>query len=123
MMIIADVETRDISRRVITGASLDRGGLFITAGSTGSTPKDWAGGPSMRISRDWGQRCNQTSIRNWKLLTYPQNLHGIQGIFQTYRSTNEDQGQSSDAGAELEGDEVLNIVKNAFALLDSTQDR
>ncbi len=30
-------------------ASLRRVGLCITAGSTGSTPRDCAGGPSMRI--------------------------------------------------------------------------
>ena len=30
-------------------ASRWRGGRDITAGSTGSTPRDWAGGPSMRM--------------------------------------------------------------------------
>ena len=30
-------------------ASRWRGGRDMTAGSTGSTPSDWAGGPSMRM--------------------------------------------------------------------------
>jgi hypothetical protein len=35
---------------VMVRAVLERGGRDMTAGSTGSTPRDWAGGPSMRIS-------------------------------------------------------------------------
>ena len=33
-----------------TGSDRFRGILVITSGSTGSTPRDWAGGPSMIIS-------------------------------------------------------------------------
>lgn len=50
MMIDADVRTRWIRRRVRTRAVLERGGRDIMEGSTGSTPRDWAGGPSMRMS-------------------------------------------------------------------------
>lgn len=34
---------------VSIGASRCLGGRDMTAGSTGSTPNDWAGGPSIRI--------------------------------------------------------------------------
>lgn len=50
IMIAAEVRTRCIKARVRTRADLDRGGRFMIEGSTGSTPRDWAGGPSMRIS-------------------------------------------------------------------------
>lgn len=50
MMTVADVRTRWIKARLRTRAVLDRGGRFMMAGSTGSTPRDWAGGPSMRMS-------------------------------------------------------------------------
>ena len=50
MMMEAEVRTRVRSGRVRTRADLERGGRVITAGSTGSTPRDWAGGPSMRMS-------------------------------------------------------------------------
>ena len=46
----ADVSTRCITGRVSTRAVRDRGGRVMTAGSTGSTPRDWAGGPSIRMS-------------------------------------------------------------------------
>ena len=54
MMMVADVITRLSKGTVKTRAVLDRGGRFIMAGSTGSTPSDWAGGPSMRMS---GSEC------------------------------------------------------------------
>lgn len=47
----ADVRTRLIRAFVNTGAFRLRGGRLITSGSTGSTPRDCAGGPSMIISR------------------------------------------------------------------------
>ncbi len=50
MMIEADVRTRCMTRRVRTRAFLERGGRDIMEGSTGSTPRDWAGGPSIRMS-------------------------------------------------------------------------
>jgi hypothetical protein len=50
MMMVAEVSTRWINGRVRTRADLVRGGRFIIDGSTGSTPRDWAGGPSIRIS-------------------------------------------------------------------------
>jgi hypothetical protein len=39
-----------MSGRVKTRAWRGRGGRAMTAGSTGSTPRDWAGGPSIRMS-------------------------------------------------------------------------
>lgn len=50
MMIEAEVKTRCITRRVRTRAVLERGGRDMIEGSTGSTPRDCAGGPSMRMS-------------------------------------------------------------------------
>lgn len=47
---VAEVSTRRMSGRVRTRAVRERGGRVMTAGSTGSTPRDCAGGPSMRIS-------------------------------------------------------------------------
>lgn len=51
MMMKAEVRTRWIKGRVRTRAFLARGGQVMTAGSTGSTPRDWAGGPSISMSR------------------------------------------------------------------------
>ena len=45
----ACVRTRFRTLEVRIFASRFRGGLVMTAGSTGSTPRDCAGGPSMRI--------------------------------------------------------------------------
>jgi hypothetical protein len=53
MMMLADWSTRLRSVGVRTRAVLERGGRLIIVGSTGSTPRDWAGGPSMRMSRMW----------------------------------------------------------------------
>lgn len=50
MMMAADVMTRVINGQVRTGALRFRGGRIMTSGSTGSTPRDCAGGPSMMIS-------------------------------------------------------------------------
>jgi hypothetical protein len=49
-MIIAEVKTRRRRRGVKIAASRARGGFFITSSSTGSTPNDWAGGPSIKMS-------------------------------------------------------------------------
>lgn len=48
-IIDAENSTRYNNLFVIIGASFFRGGRRITAGSTGSTPRLWLGGPSMRI--------------------------------------------------------------------------
>jgi len=50
MMMVADWRTRWMSGRVRTRAWRGRGGSAMTAGSTGSTPRDCAGGPSIRMS-------------------------------------------------------------------------
>lgn len=50
MMMEAEVRTRWMRARVRTRAVRERGGRDMMAGSTGSTPRDCAGGPSMRIS-------------------------------------------------------------------------
>ena len=50
MIMVAEVRTRWMRGRVSTRAFFERGGRDITAGSTGSTPRDWAGGPSIRMS-------------------------------------------------------------------------
>jgi hypothetical protein len=47
-MIEAEKSTRYNKRRVMMGASFFRGGRRITAGSTGSTPRLWLGGPASR---------------------------------------------------------------------------
>src|SRR5271156_3583904 len=46
----AEVRTRRIRGLVRTRAFLERGGRVIIRGSTGSTPRDCAGGPSIRMS-------------------------------------------------------------------------
>lgn len=54
----------------------------MTAGSTGSTPSDWAGGPSIKISEKLLSpvyASNQQSIK----LTNPQNLHSVERVFET----------------------------------------
>jgi hypothetical protein len=48
----AEVRTRVMRGQVRTGALRFRGGRVITSGSTGSTPRDCAGGPSMMMSVD-----------------------------------------------------------------------
>jgi len=78
--------------RVRTRALRARGGRVITAGSTGSTPRDWAGGPSMRMSMksmldvleeyDMANRNDQ--------LTDPKDLHGIEGILEAEEGAEED---------------------------------
>ena len=80
MMILAEVRTRWMRARVRTRAFLDLGGRFIMEGSTGSTPRDWAGGPSMRMSG--GVFLVEGLGRKGKYLmggrlTDPQDLHGV----------------------------------------------
>jgi hypothetical protein len=55
MIMVAEVRTRWRRVRVRTRAFLGRGGRDMMEGSTGSTPRDWAGGPSMRMSEKMGQ--------------------------------------------------------------------
>jgi hypothetical protein len=50
MIIEAEVKTRVMRGHVRTGALRFRGGRVMTSGSTGSTPRDWAGGPSIIMS-------------------------------------------------------------------------
>src|ERR1700710_2803576 len=50
MIIVAEVRTRVMRGQVRTGALRFRGGRVMTSGSTGSTPRDWAGGPSIMMS-------------------------------------------------------------------------
>ena len=68
--------------RVRTRAFFARGGRDMTEGSTGSTPRDCAGGPSIRISillRQWmiGWKC-----LGYERLTDPENLHGIERVLE-----------------------------------------
>ena len=55
-----------------------RGGRAITEGSTGSTPRDCAGGPSMRMSvvRVSGRKVEIVKEE----LTDPENLHGVEWV-------------------------------------------
>jgi hypothetical protein len=46
----AEVRTRVMRGQVRTGALRFRGGRVMTSRSTGSTPRDWAGGPSIMMS-------------------------------------------------------------------------
>jgi hypothetical protein len=50
-------------------------------------------------------------------------LHGIQWILEAEGSAKEYETECSHAGAQLEGDEVLNIIKDALALFNGSQDR
>lgn len=47
----AEKTTRPITRRVIKSSFFFRGGFRITAGSAGSTPSDWLGGPMRQAVR------------------------------------------------------------------------
>lgn len=49
MIMLADSRTFTISARVIMGCLTFRGLCFSTSWSTGSTPNDWAGGPSIMM--------------------------------------------------------------------------
>lgn len=44
-----------------------------------------------------------------------QNLHGIKRVAHSEHSTEGDEGQSSTSRAELEGQEILNIMEDGFA--------
>ena len=59
----AEVRTRRISGFVRTRAFLERGGSVIMRGSTGSTPRDCAGGPSINISTTYKQAFTQHAYR------------------------------------------------------------
>ena len=48
----ADMRVRWSSGFVRICALRERGGRVITAGSTGSTPRDCAGGPSIKMSKE-----------------------------------------------------------------------
>ena len=48
-------------------------------------------------------------------LTDPKNLHGVEGIIQSKQGCHGNQSQSSYTCAQLEGQEVLNVVKDRFA--------
>lgn len=52
MITEAWVITRLRRAGVMARAWRERGGRDMTAGSTGSTPRDWAGGPSIRMSEN-----------------------------------------------------------------------
>lgn len=56
------------------------------------------------------------------VLTDPQDLHGIERIAPAAQTTEHDQAQSSSTSAQLEGQEVLDVVENALALLDRAED-
>ena len=71
MIMLAEVRTRWIRARVRTRAPRGRGGRDMTAGSTGSTPRDCAGGPSIRISRKCisGGQTGTDGVRSWAHLS------------------------------------------------------
>ena len=92
IIMVAEVRTRWIRGRVRTRAFFDRGGRVITAGSTGSTPSDWAGGPSIRISESGLVSGDGGGRRRRGKLTNPQDLHGIQRVLEAKESAEEDQG-------------------------------
>lgn len=73
----ADCRTRWRRALVRTRAVRERGGRDITAGSTGSTPSDCAGGPSMRMSISLLALHNQCQTSR---LTDPKNLHGVERV-------------------------------------------
>lgn len=90
MMMEAEVRTRWMRARVRTRAVRERGGRDIIAGSTGSTPRDWAGGPSMRISVEASVfRPRSFSMRIGQL-AYPQDLHRVQRVLEAEKGTEED---------------------------------
>ena len=55
-------------------------------------------------------------------LTDPQNLHGIERVAPAAETAEHDKAESGSTGAELEREEVLDVVEDALALLDSAED-
>lgn len=47
--------------------------------------------------------------------TNPKNLHGVEGVVQSKQGRHGNQSQSGHTCAQLEGQEVLNVVKDRFA--------
>lgn len=117
---VADVSTRWIKARLRTRAVFDRGGRDMTAGSTGSTPRDWAGGPSIRISKPWSGSFFMCKLAV-QSLTNPQDLHRVQRVTESEKGAEEDERKSSHASAELKGDKVLDVIKDALSLFNGAQ--
>ena len=74
----------------------------MTEGSTGSTPKDWAGGPSIRISKTRISTKSGGVSYDLGVRTYPKNLHRIQRIPKAKKCAEEDERKRCNAGAKLE---------------------
>ena len=87
----AENRTRHIKRFVMMAASFLRGGLRMTAGSTGSTPKDWDGGPIGTVLVRCERRlCVQRTVHKD---VDKQNLHGVQWIAQAQECAASDERQ------------------------------
>ena len=85
MIMVADVRTRCMRARVRTRALFARGGRAIIEESTGSTPNDCAGGPSIRISIEGRLVLRSNGLT--RALTDPKDLHCIKWIFETKERT------------------------------------
>lgn len=57
-----------------------------------------------------------------QILTDPQNLHGIERVAPTAETAEHDKTKRGSASAELECEEVLDVVEDALALLDGAED-
>lgn len=57
-----------------------------------------------------------------KELTNPENLHGVERILEAQSGAEQHQTQCSHTRAELEGNKVLDVIKDALALFDRAKD-
>jgi len=55
-------------------------------------------------------------------LTDPENLHRVEGRLEPQRGAEKDEGEAGCAGGELEGQEVLDVVEDGFALFNGVED-
>src|SRR6266702_1889127 len=111
----AEKATRERMSRQMTGSSSFRGGLRITSWSMGSTPSDWLGGPVDSISVKCHVTDNVGRVGTGALTVYKdvdeQDLHRSERIAQPKHRAQRAQRERRRRGAELEGQEVLDVVE------------
>jgi hypothetical protein len=66
----------------------------------------------------WGGRERKRGGR----LTDPEDLHRIERGLEPERGADQDEREAGCAGGELEGEEVLDVVEDGFALFDGVED-
>jgi hypothetical protein len=102
------------------GSSFLRGGRFITARSTGSTPRDCEGGPATHVNLNHYTRAELTVHENID----KQNLHRVERIAHSEHCAERDERERGDGRAQLERQKDLNIIEYMIPCISvSTQTR